>query len=490
MKVALVDLNNFSRYPTLSIGYFVAILRREGVEVEVCSPLNFGIHGYARTVRQSYWQRFSEFANYCMAVSTSGFINELRNRFKSWLRPGGGRDREVITQAVEDMLSKNFDVVMVSAYTMYRETCSDIAQLCVKRNIPVVLGGSGFYSYAMCEEWLEIPGVRALYSGEPEKNLLKLVSALATGEEISDIPGVVTRNNSFNPAQPLVELDSIPFPDFSDFPWENYPNRIVPVMTARGCEWGLCTFCSDVKTTSGRTYRSRTLDMVLSEIEKQQCHYSSDLFVFLDLKLNSNLALWRGLPEGIKKLPRPIRWTASVHVDSRDENGLSYTDLKRAAESGLVRITCGLESASRDVLRHMAKGVKLHRMSEFIKSAHKAGISVRITCMVGYPNETAEDVQETANFLRQHSQYIERVTLNRFANMPGTPIEEKLRKSRKDYPHILVKELDTLNGVFPYENRRMSRPSFLKAVYKLIAEVNSINRKPLLAKAFDFEGAF
>ena len=33
-------------------------------------------------------------------------------------------------------------------------------------------------------------------------------------------------------------LDALPVPDYSDFPWQAYPLRIVPLMTSRGCGWG------------------------------------------------------------------------------------------------------------------------------------------------------------------------------------------------------------------------------------------------------------
>ncbi|AQQ68345.1 hypothetical protein Mag101_12390 [Microbulbifer agarilyticus] len=490
MKVSIVDLNNFSRYPTLSIGYFVAILRKEGIDVEVCSPLNFGVHGYPRTVKQPYWKRFSEFLNYWMAVSRASLVRRIRDTIKNWYRPGGNSDQIRITEAVEALIADTPDVLLISAYTMYHDICKNIGHLCSKKGIPVVVGGSGFYIAETCREWLETCGITAVYSGEPEQHFIELISALAKEGDFENIPGVITRNKPFNTAQPLTQLDSPPFPDFSDFPWKNYPNKIIPIMTGRGCEWGLCTFCSDVKTTSGRTFRSRDLTPVLSEIQTQQQRYQANLFVFLDLKLNSNVTLWRGLASGLSKLEKPIKWTASVHVDSRNENGLSFHDLKKASDSGLVRITCGLESGSESVLRHMAKGVKLSRMSKFIEDAHRAEISVRITCMIGYPNETAKDVLETVNFLRKHRNQIERVTLNRFANMPKTPIESKLREAEKEYPHIAVKELDISNGIIPYENRRMSSTAFLGAAYQLISEVNTINRKPLLEKAKEFEGAF
>ena len=48
MRVLLVDLNQFARFPTLAIGYLVASLRRAGVNVEVLSALNHGVPGKER----------------------------------------------------------------------------------------------------------------------------------------------------------------------------------------------------------------------------------------------------------------------------------------------------------------------------------------------------------------------------------------------------------------------------------------------------------
>ena len=42
-KITLIDLNNFAYYPTLSIGYLIAILRKSGLQVELLSPLRQGV---------------------------------------------------------------------------------------------------------------------------------------------------------------------------------------------------------------------------------------------------------------------------------------------------------------------------------------------------------------------------------------------------------------------------------------------------------------
>ena len=55
MRVLIVDLNNFAMYPTISVGYLTAILRRAEIEVEVLSPLAHGVPGVAREERLPPW---------------------------------------------------------------------------------------------------------------------------------------------------------------------------------------------------------------------------------------------------------------------------------------------------------------------------------------------------------------------------------------------------------------------------------------------------
>src|SRR5690606_13915213 len=110
------------------------------------------------------------------------------------------------------------------------------------------------------------------------------------------------------PAPPLATLDDLPFPDYSDFPWQKYPNRIVPVLTGRGCGWGACTFCSDVASSAGRTFRSRSLACVLGEIHRHYVQYATNLFVMVDLKLNSNLEVWHALIDGIQVAAPAAQW--------------------------------------------------------------------------------------------------------------------------------------------------------------------------------------
>ena len=112
----------------------------------------------------------------------------------------------------------------------------------------------------VAREWMDIPGLSALVGGEIEPHLCELVRRVIGRESTADLPGVWSREGEaiFLNAPPLADLDRLPFPDYSQFPWSKYPNTIVPIITGRGCGWGVCTFCSDVTSTVGRTFRSRS----------------------------------------------------------------------------------------------------------------------------------------------------------------------------------------------------------------------------------------
>ena len=489
MRVLVIDLNNFSRNPTLSVGYLTSVLRKNEIEVDILSPFAKGVAGYPRLTQARRRELYLNFLKHWTAVTPSKLVKRVRKFIQQALHPGGSEDKKVILEYLQELLLKKPDVVLSSAYTMYYDISCEISKLCQQDGIPVVIGGSAFVYQEIAALWHEIPGVTAVYAGEPETQLIPLIADVIKGNELNVYPGVYkAEQQSIDIALPLLNLDKLPFPDFSDFPWHAYPNKVIPLMTGRGCEWDICTFCSDVSTASGRSFRSRNIDNVIEEMRFQSTQFGSQLFVFLDLKLNSDLVLWRELIERIPKEFPNAQWTASVHVDSRMDNGLSKADLQKAAKAGLVRITCGLESGSPRMLKLMAKGIKLDRVSTFLKDAHDAGISVRMTAIIGYPGEEVNDVMLTRQFIVQHTPYIERIMLNRFTLMPDTPVARMLANNSAKFPEISVQQLDVNSATIRHSNAKLAKKSYYWAAFRLMRAVHDINKKPLKPSAREFEG--
>lgn len=487
-RVLLVDLNNFARFPTLPVGLITSVLRRAGHPVEVLSPLSVGVPGIPRAARAKPWGYWDERLRWWSATTPSRSVRAARSALGK-LRPHArGSTSERLMQALEDALERRPSIVLVSAYLMYHESVRAICALCEARGIPVVLGGPAFHEETTRRAWLETPGLTGLFAGEAEGSIVELVEALLSNRPA---PAGYTARGAEDAglAPPLHGLDDLPFPDYTDFPWERYPNRIVSMLTARGCGWGVCSFCSDVVTVSGRTFRSRSLDDVLGELAHHRDQHDTRLFCFSDLKLNSDLDVWRGLHAKFQEVVPGAKWTCAVHVGPRDDEGLSGADLRSARAAGLVRITTGFESGSQRLLETMRKGTSPARLAGFLENASAAGISTRVTAFTGYPGEEPADVDATTQFLERAGRHVERVHLSRLLVQGGTPLEAELEAGRLAQAGIEPLDRDPLHAETTHVNRSVDDPAYRRSIARLLRSVHAINRRPVRDDARELEGA-
>lgn len=487
-RVLLVDLNNFSRYPTIAIGYLAAGLRSAGYQVDVVSPLAHGVSGFVREPEESRLRALGRQLNYRLAQSPGWAASSARKIIARARNRHRVRDRHRIVDLVASSGPASYDLVMVSTYLVYHEVCCAIGQLCQTSGTPLLIGGSYFSNPEVAHSWLDIPGLTALVGGEVECEIAEVAAATISGDELSRHPGLWLPDRRGKTRVPLQDLDAAPFPDYSDFPWERYPNRIVPIITGRGCGWGACTFCSDVTSTSGRTFRTRSAENVLAEMEYQAGRFETSLFAFTDLKLNSDLSVWDSLITRIPSRLGDARWIGSVHVGSDEPNGLTAAELRHARRAGAVRLTTGLESGSQRVLDRWAKGTDLGTTSRFIEAASSAGISLRVTMIHGSPEETAEDVIASAEYLERHSNAIDRVHLNRFQIMIGPSFLRRYEQRPSRFPSIRITERNPTQATAEHVHARANDRAFRKATRRLLEVVHRINRRPLSRVAVAFEG--
>ncbi len=492
--VLIVDLNNFARYPSLSVGYLAAVLRRAGQRVSVFAPLMIGIGGVQRERPVAWYGLHIDRVNYRLATSSAAWVRGFRNRLKGLRGSELSGEAEQVTREFRQRVERDRpDAVLFSSYLMYRPHVSAMGGICETLGIPAMIGGPYFAARDVAEQWVDLPGQVGVAGGEVELELPEIVKTMTNGRDFSRFAGIWRRDAETGQMvggerAPLRNLDDVPVPDFSDFPWEKYPNRIVPVLTGRGCGWGRCRFCSDVTSTAGRSFRSHSPSRVLEEVLRQRERYGVDLFVFSDLKLNSDLRVWRAILEGMQAAAPGSRWVASVHVNANGEHGLSAGELRRAADSGCVRLTTGLESGSQRMLDAMAKGTDLKVTARMLRDASAAGISMRTTMILGYPGETAEDVRATDRFLRDHRGDLERVSLNRFQLMTGTPIEQQLRDGLDPLPGLTQVTVEHQIAQVQHVYEPTDRRAYRRAVSSLLEAVHIINRKPLRERARDFDG--
>ncbi|WP_290576945.1 B12-binding domain-containing radical SAM protein [Ketobacter sp.] len=483
-KVLLVDLNAFSSFPTLAIGLVTAALRRDGYAVQVICPLD---HGRPTAVRERRERLTDHFMRrlHLSAYQPILPLRDLARRARAFVRDKPDR---VTIDRIRSAIESRPSVILLSAYLMHFEVVRKIAAIAQQQDIPVVVGGPMFNIAATAEHWRKLPGVTALVGAESDLSIPHIVRTVVEKGDLLQFPGVTLPDGRISvAAEPLRPLDSTPFADFTDFPWERYPVRIVPIMTGRGCQWAKCAFCSDVVSANGLSYRSRSIGHVLAEMEEQARRHATRNFLFLDLKLNSWPDMLRAIAEQLPQRVPGAEWIGTVHVDTRADNGLSFRDLKAAVSGGMRRVSFGLESGSQRLLDSMNKGSTVEGNSEFIRNAHRAGLSLRCTMFAGYPGETEEDMAATADFLEAHEQQLDRVRFNAFSVLDETPIFKRVAEQSEA---LILTDLrpDPQRAKMEYRNRTIETKGYRKHKHRALASVYRINKRSVRSSARQFDG--
>ncbi|MDG6079004.1 radical SAM protein [Erythrobacter litoralis] len=483
-KVLIVDLNIFASFPTMAIGLLAASMRNAGLEVDVLAPLAFDAPASQRERQERFHDHVMRRIHLSDHPRFRAFREAARSLRREWIEKSSG----IVMREVRRALDRQPDVVLLSAYLRQYESVQEIAKAARQRGIPVILGGPMFNVGRISENWRAIEGLTAIVGAEMDRDIAGFVRAAISGDNLLAFRGVTLPDGTRSvPAAPLRKLDDTPIPDYRDFPWDRYPNRIVPIMSGRGCQWDKCRFCSDVISVSGRTFRTRSVESVLLEMQEQARRHATSNFLFLDLKLNSWPDMIRGIAQRIQRLVPGAEWIGTVHVDQREDNGLSKRDLDMAADGGLRRVSFGLESGSQRILDAANKGCNVERNSQFLREAHDAGLSLRCTMFKGYPGETAEDMEATADFLEQHAQYIDRIRFNDFTLMPDTPVWDDVNTAGSEGA-FEIERLDDRRGNSRYRNRQAKTKAYRKAKARALRTVYEINRQPLRDSARQFDG--
>jgi hypothetical protein len=106
----------------------------------------------------------------------------------------------------------------------------------------------------------------------------------------------------------------------------------------------------------------------------------------------------------------------------------------------------------------------------------------------GYPGETADDLERTAEFLERHTSYLDRVRFNEFSIPLGTPIYEAVTRDPSAYPNLRLLSFDRRPERARYISNDGHSAAYRRAKARVLRAVYEINRRPLRAMARAFDG--
>ncbi len=339
------------------------------------------------------------------------------------------------------------DVVGIQLFSCDVSAVRDCLAL-VRRTLPeaiTLIGGphvNGVPELAMAQ----LPDARLGLHGESEPGLLALLQRLDAGRSPEDpsVPGLLWREGDAvrrNPQGRNEDVDALPWPAWDLMPPRSYPaaphgtfsKRLptAPTITTRGCPC-LCTYCS-VELVHGRRIRRRSAEDIVEEIAFLQRHHGVREINLEDDAFTASKAHAMAFCEEILRRGLDLPWTLpnGVRLDRLD------AELVRTMErAGCHAMAVGIESGSPEVLAHMRKGLDLQTVQEKVAMiARETDIRLQGMFIIGYPNESAADIQRTIELALRLP--LHRAQFGLFLPLPGTAIYQQLVASGEIDPRAL-----------------------------------------------------
>lgn len=292
-------------------------------------------------------------------------------------------------------------------YTAYAGDAHRVAKIVKDYNpkIPVIFGGA--HASIFPELILKDKNVDLVVLGEGELTILDLVRHLEAKKPLTELPGTVARIRKKiirnNPRVFIEDLDAIPFPAWHLMPMKTYieagdsdyamrrPGMVI--ISSRGCP-GRCIYCS-IHAVWGHTWRGRSSKNVADELEKLHQDYGIREFYFMDDSMGVSKPRLKEICQEIIQRKLDIRWTTP--------NGIAHWTLDeevldRMKAAGCYRITFGIESGNPETRRFIGKPYDLSQAERMIKYANKIGLWTICTNIIGFPDETREQIEDTIKF--------------------------------------------------------------------------------------------
>lgn len=207
------------------------------------------------------------------------------------------------------------------------------------------------------------------------------------------------------------ELESLPFADFNDYHLDLYSSKAIPIIGSRGCV-RQCTFCDYI--ANWKKFQWRSADNIFNEMMYQKDRYGTTKFKFQDSLVN-------GHPKEFQKLMELIAGYNDIHVDKiswsgfyifRERTPRSEQDWATISRGGARILSVGIENFNQHIRYAMGKKFSDESIIFHLEQAQKYKIKCMTQMIVGYINETQEDIDKTKQWLRDNTRFTDTLELH------------------------------------------------------------------------------
>ncbi len=229
----------------------------------------------------------------------------------------------------------------------------------------IVVGGAGFSIFPK-EIMKRLPEIDYGIVSEGELSFPSLLKNFNHPERVKNLvmrkdgKVILTERSEF------VEFENIPPPKREVFDIEKYANHpfSVGIQSSRGCMFR-CIYCLH-RFLMGCTYRLRSPQKVVDEIENLVHKYNIKTFYFVDPVFNVPPGHARAICREIRKRRLEIKWEACFRPDY-----LNMNFMKEAIHAGCQLFDFSPDGASNEAMRILGKDMSVNDVEKTINWASK-----------------------------------------------------------------------------------------------------------------------
>lgn len=384
------------------------------------------------------YHTYGDEGHYVMPMGTlyvSAYLkqSEVANVVSINLNHIPGDETEILKKIIKE---NGIDIVGFGGLSGEYQDLARMARISreVKSEITIMMGG-GIVTADPETAMQAIPEVDFGMIGEGERTIVELVEALTEkNRKVEDVRGLIIRNadgalTTTAPREEIIDLDSLPFPDYEGFNYGEYlrlnPDMSdegkrysqVSIIGGRSCKYN-CTFCFH---PSGTKYRQRSLDSIFAEIDWLVAHYDISYIALREELFATDNERVREFCRRVEKYN--FDWSIQLRIDNVNQELVDML-----ARTRCRYIFVGVESAVDEILRSMHKGITVKRIEEALEMLRQAGLNSRSGVIMGDTMETEDTANKTIDwFMRNKERY--RMFLDMIIAFPGSIIYQKACKS-------------------------------------------------------------
>ncbi|MCR4333498.1 MAG: B12-binding domain-containing radical SAM protein [Patescibacteria group bacterium] len=352
--------------------------------------------------------------------------DSLETTFNNRVLQSNGLIRIGMTaERISEVISNGgYNVVGVNSnFTPQTKMALEVARLAkgVSEDILVVAGGVN--ARALPGRFLA-GGVDVVCATEGERIIVELARRLEEGRNL-EVSGTITTKRGIVVRHPLragdtvTNLDELPFPTWQKLPFEQYDGiasagrdslkqneRSASLMTSRGCPFR-CAYChismekQNEKESGGiGALRTKSVSRVMEEVKclkalgVKKIYFEDDSLLAHKSRVKEIFTKVTGM--GMKIAD--VNGVNLTHFLKGGPGGKPMIDveyLELLASAGFDQIVFPVESASQRILNKYATGKLNHAkldVVELVKLAVRIGITCPVNMMIGFPDETEEEI--------------------------------------------------------------------------------------------------